>query len=115
MKITLIVATLLLSVYSWAAEAPNPADYTTNVHVSISRIVHYQQTLFTYSEMLNVVIDGKKYELESGFPDMLLALGDYKAKLIKDEHKGAYDSLQIYEFLLPDQKTRKFRVVGQME
>jgi hypothetical protein len=44
-----------------------------------------------------------------------LALGDYKAKLVKDEHKKTYESLQEYEFLLPDKKTRKFSVVGQTE
>jgi hypothetical protein len=44
-----------------------------------------------------------------------LALGDYKAKLVKDEHESAYDSYQVYEFLLPDKKTRKFVVVGQSE
>ena len=113
-KITVAVL-LLLSAYLSAAPAPNPADYTINVHVSASRIVHYMERLFSYSEMLNVVIDGKKYELESGFPNMLLALGNYEARLVKDEHKGTYDSLQVYESLLPDQKTRKFTVVGQME
>jgi hypothetical protein len=67
-------------------------------------------------QKLSVVIDGKKCELESdGVPNMLLALGDYKAKLVKDEHKVTYDSYQIYEFLFPDEKTRKFIVVGQME
>ena len=65
--------------------------------------------------MLHVVIDGKKYELQSVF-DMggVLALGDYKAKLVKDEHRGS-DSLQVYEFLFPDKKTRQFRVVGLTE
>jgi hypothetical protein len=46
---------------------------------------------------------------------MLLALGDYKAKLVKDEHKTTYGSNQVYEFLFPDKKTRQFTVVGQTE
>ena len=45
----------------------------------------------------------------------LLVLGDYKAKLVKDEHRTTYDSYQVYEFLFPDGKTRKFQVVGQIE
>jgi hypothetical protein len=44
-----------------------------------------------------------------------LAVGDYKAKLVKNEHKGNYGFRQEYEFLFSDQKTKKFRVVGQTE
>ncbi len=100
---------LLLSALAWAGTNPDPAEYTINVHVSKSRTKGTEQTL-------NVVINGRKFRLAGSGPAyMLLALGDYKAKLIKDEHKGTYDSLQIYELLLPDQKTRKFWVVGQTE
>ena len=54
--------------------------------------------------------------MESGFPvNAMLEIGDYKAKLIRDEHHTKYDSLQVYEFLFPDKKTRKFEVVGQTE
>ena len=45
----------------------------------------------------------------------LLALGDYKAKLVQDVHKTTYESSQAYEFLFPDKKTRRFFVVGQTE
>jgi len=41
--------------------------------------------------------------------------GDYKARLVKDEHKTAYDSYQIYEFLFPDKKTRQYHLVGITE
>jgi len=65
---------------------------------------------------LSVVIDGKQYELlcecASG---AILALGDYKAKLIKDEHKTIYESIQVYEFLFADKKTRRFDIAGQTE
>lgn len=86
---------------------PNLSEYTINVHVSKPR------NRGTY-QRLNLVINGRKYELETAGV-FLLALGDYKAKLIKDEHRGTYDSLQTYEFLFPDKKTRDFRVVGQTE
>jgi hypothetical protein len=109
-KITLAVL-LMLSAFAWAGTTPNPVDYTVTVHVSRSRNRGGQR--------LNAVIDGKKYKLEvyggGGGAMLVLALGDYKAKLVKDEHKGTYDSLQIYEFLFPDQKTRKFLVVGLTE
>ncbi len=111
----IFLATLLFSfiAFAWAGSNPNPAEYTVNIHVNASRMVPEGGARF---QKLSVLIDGKKYELESdGVPNMLLALGDYKAKLVKDEHKVTYDSYQIYEFLFPDEKTRKFIVVGQME
>ena len=111
-KITLAVL-LLISVLAWGGGDPNPAEYTINVHVTSSRLVTGSAPGFW--QKLDVVIDGKKYELESDVMNVLLALGDYKAKLVKDEHKTQYDSLQVYEFLFPDKKTRKFEVVGQME
>lgn len=107
-KITL--ATLLLAfALAWAGAEPNPAEYTVSVHVSSSTIAASRQDL-------SVVIEGKNYNLESELtPSTLLALGDYKAKLVRDEHKTSYDSLQIYEFLFPDKKTRRFVVIGQSE
>jgi hypothetical protein len=45
----------------------------------------------------------------------LLALGDYKAKLVQDVHETTDESSEAYEFLFPDNKTRKFFVVGQTE
>lgn len=107
------LALLLLCSLAWAGPIPNPAEYTVNIHVSASRMVPEHGARF---QGLNVVIDGKKYELESEYAsNVLLALGDYKAKLVKDEHKVTYESYQVYEFLFPDQRTRKFIVVGQTE
>ena len=67
--------------------------------------------------MLNVIIEGKKYELEGEARGKaaFLALGDYKAKLVEDLHKNSYDSSQTYEFQFSDGKTRRFVVVGQNE
>jgi hypothetical protein len=113
-KITLNIL-LMASVLAWAGPDPNPAEYTINIHVSSSRLVAEGRSN-AYLQRLNVVIAGKKYELESGFPvNAMLEIGDYKAKLIRDEHHTKYDSLQVYEFLFHDKKTRKFEVVGQTE
>lgn len=62
-------------------------------------------------------MDGKNYELEAdqGGPATMLALGDYKAKLVKEEHVTAYRSAQNYELLFPDGRTLKFNVVGVSE
>ncbi len=109
-KITLAVL-LLLSVHAWAWGDPNPSEYTVNVHVSSSRQDNW------YFQELNVAIDGKKLELrsEKAYVGRVLALGDYRARLVQDEHKATYDSVQVYEFLFPDKKTRRFMVVGRAE
>jgi len=110
MKKTVLSLKLLCSMFAWAAAGPNPADYHITIHVIVSRIQ------FISKQDLDVLIDGRKYELlcecASG---ALLALGDYKAKLVKDKHKTAYDSIQIYEFLFADHNTRRFEVVGVTE
>ncbi len=102
---------LLLATFASAAD-PKPADYTITVHVSASRLVREGHG----AQDLDVVIDGKKYELlsELGVGD-LLALGDYKAKLVLNDHRTDYDSHQAYEFLFPDKRTRTFNVVAQIE
>jgi hypothetical protein len=105
-----IAVLLFLSAHSWAADDPNPADYTVTIHVSSVNIA------IGGRQDLSVLIDGKKYELLCECAaGTILALGDYKAKLVQDEHKTTYDSIQVYEFLFADKKTRKFEVVGQTE
>ncbi len=110
-----LLAVLLTAV---SATAQTPGEYTINVHVSASHWTVAPGLLSTQAvQQLDVVIGGKKYDLEATAQSSptLLALGDYKARLVQDEHKTAYESSQAYEFLLPDKKTRKFMVVGQSE
>ena len=110
-KLTLAIL-LLLSTVAWAADSKS-ADYNIAVHVSKSRMIFERDAA---TQVLNVTIDGKKYELRSvPLVNALLAPGDYKAKLIRDEHQTTYDSYQIYQFLFPDHKARNFIVVGQSE
>jgi hypothetical protein len=110
-----LVFVLLLSTISAGNPNPDVPGYTVNVHVTTSRMVTRDPHASFYQE-LSVVIGAKKYELASdGASNTLLALGDYNAKLVKDDHRNAYDSYQVYEFLFSDNKTRKFIVVGQTE
>jgi len=103
------LAVLFFSVLAWAGDGSHAADYTVNVHVSSS------STDRAGHQVLDVVIDAKKFELRSELSiGHLLALGDYKAKLTRNDHPTAYDSVQVYEFLFPD-KTRPYVVVGQTE
>jgi hypothetical protein len=116
MKNGLFTLLLCFSASVFAAPQAKPAEYNINIHVSASRMVRHGDSS-PYYEFLNTNIDGKKYELSSTVaPQRLLMLGDYKARLVSDEHfKGNYDSWQVYEFQFPDGKTRKFLVVGQLE
>jgi hypothetical protein len=113
---------VLLLLTTLASAAPSPDEYSVNVRVSSSHWVVGPTSIGPrLFQRLNVIIDGKKYELEAtarsaDFQTVpVLALGDYKAKLVQDEHKSAYEFSQTYEFLFPDKKTRKFIVMGQTE
>jgi hypothetical protein len=115
-KITILAILMLSSAYAWTGSDANPAEYTINVHVITSRVAIEMPLGHAWQyQVLNVVIDGKKYELKCKSMNGVLALGDYKAKLVHDEHKTGYDSSQVYEFLLPDKKLRRFEVTGQTE
>jgi hypothetical protein len=110
MKKAVFALVFLCAACAYAASNPNPADYNLSVHVSSSSLDPDTPAHLT------VTIQGKTYELRALFATSgILALGDYKAKLAKDEHKSSYESLQVYEFLFPDGKTRQFLVVGMSE
>jgi hypothetical protein len=109
MKYLALLTLLLLTAGTTVPAASNPNDYPITIHVTSSQLVDQIQDL-------DVVIDGKQYELSA--PQVrhgLLALGDYQARLTKDQHKVAYESEQIYEILFSDNKTRTFAVLGQSE
>ena len=121
MRKTLLLS-VLLSAVSWAVAQSN--DYPINVHVRSSHW-NMEPSLIDSHPVLRpqVVIEGKNVELAA--PAMLranfqagvtlLLPGDYRARLVQDVHKTAYESSQAYEFLMPDKKTRKFVVVSLSE
>lgn len=122
-KIALGILMVIAFSFSWAGSDTD--EYSINVHVSSSRWVMEPAMLIGPQPVLrlSVIIDGRKFELEA--PETLkanlqagvtlLALGDYKARLVRDIHKPAYESSQAYEFQFSDKKTRAFMVVGQSE
>lgn len=119
MKKFVLVSLMLVSTLVFAAKqpAPNPADYTIIVHVAASRM---QVDVVRCSQrFLSVVIKGKNYEVWAPTKctdnNGILALGDYKARLVKDQHPTAYQSHQIFEVLLPDNTTMNFNVIGLIE
>jgi hypothetical protein len=95
-----------------AAAAP---DYNLNVHVGTSRMV-LEGNSSAHHQNLDVVIDGKKYQLESiDATNTLLMPGDYKARIVKDHHGADYDVWRVYEIQLPDKKVRQFLMVVVIE
>ncbi len=102
------------SILAWSL--PNSPEYNISIHVSASRMV-LEGNSSAHHQNLSVLIDGKKCELESiDATNTLLMLGDYKARLVKEHHgSGDNDLWRVYEFQLPDKRTRQFLLVGQAE
>jgi len=103
---------LSLSVASFGTAQTIHDEYNITVHARSSYIVSGNGGS---SQYLDVVIEGKRFQLAAPDNGYLLALGDYKAKLVKDDHKTPYESIRMFEFQFPDKKTRKFTVTGQSE
>lgn len=63
---------------------------------------------------ISALINGRHLELQGGVAkDGILVLGDYKARLVSDQHKKQYHSNQLYELQYPDGSTEKFGVIGE--
>jgi len=116
----LFAVLLLVPAASWAK--PKPEDYTIAVHVQASHLINEcrgSSSLIrcSFKLHLDVVIDGKKFDLNSKDDlELVLRRGDYKAKVVgTDSPQSSVDSNLEYEFLFPDGTTRKYRVVGETE
>jgi hypothetical protein len=115
------IAALLLLFVSASATAkdkgtPNPADYPITLHVVSSRLYDVCTSNCVWVQHIVVTMDGKKYELsDTEVRHDLLRLGDYKAKIIKDEQGHTFEYERDYEILFPNGETRKFVVVGESE
>ena len=97
-----------------AAQKPvkhDPSQYAITVHVSATEGSYSDQ-----KQTLTVTIADKHYLLWGALIDgSLIDPGDYRAKLIQDEHKTTYRTLQWYEFLFPDGTTWKGWLSGESE
>jgi len=112
---TLAVALLLLQPIAVLASAdkPNPADFPIKIHVISSSSQALNNV--SYVQVLETTIDGQPTEL-TGNGGGVLAPGDYSARLNPDvQGPGdamSYDVYRGYYLLLPDGKTRKYKVTG---
>jgi len=138
----LLPCLLLCSASLFASTAPNPAEYTVNIHVTSSRV---EQTCTEFGSAvgcnpvlaLNATVDGKQYQLQGNIQNKsvasdpagskhenfllgrgFLALGDYKAKLMPVNPRDPnvpYYVIKNYEILLADGRLAEFQVIGQTE
>ncbi|MGA3370415.1 MAG: hypothetical protein ABSC48_01505 [Terracidiphilus sp.] len=129
MKKLLLVILLLSSTLAWGQKTPNQADYTTVVHVQSTQLVRVCTNNMGITGMhgeyavncvnmqhLNVVINGKKFELSSKVEvNAVFRTGDYKAKEILGAAPPAVEYNAAYDFLFPDGRTRTYVVVGESE
>jgi hypothetical protein len=92
------------------AKPVNPADYPLTVHVSHAFLSGALNEL-----RLDTVVHGKKLQLESQGPSGLLHVGDYKARVVKDDEKKGGWFYATYELLLPDGTHWFFNVVAETE
>ncbi len=127
MKRALIAILFLAPTLAWGK--PKPADYTLVVHVQSSDLVTWCYEVLGHpfcetKQHLNVVIGGKKYELNGNDDDNgVLRTGNYKARMLTGDDSDipeaprAYEIYNTdgYEFLFPDGKSRKYSIVGESE
>lgn len=107
---------VLLLLATAGSEAQKTDGYSVTVHVTAAHSILVPDRVAPFKvQQLDATIAGKKFQLSATSNGSLLALGDYNAKLVQDDHKVPYESLQIYEFQFPDKKTVRFTVTGQSE
>jgi hypothetical protein len=128
-RLLLVVALILVisagGVVGWGAPA-DPSSFPVNVHVSTSKLeIVPGEKLNTLGQRLDVTIDGRHLVLEGnqiigkkkfiGGEVWVLPVGDYKARIKKEDASpnGAY--WREYEILLKDGSTWDCYVVGESE
>lgn len=105
-----------------APAKPNSSDYNLSVHVSGARYSPNSDA-HLIDQILTITVAAKHYEVEGGTSSAkvyvhgngLLDPGDYPAKLVTDTRKTPFESIEEFEFLLPDGTTRRFGVIAQWE
>ncbi len=86
----------------------NTADFNLTAHVTNAFLVTTQELL-----RLDVTLDGKKLQLESFDSTKMLHLGDYKARVVKDDEWKSGQYVVSYDLLMLDGTHLLFRVVGE--
>lgn len=116
-KMILLVGLMLVAGVSDGADKkapPNPANYPLTVHVlcSFLSLPLSATNQIAGGRRIAVTLNGKSLEMSTNWDNSVLALGDYKARLVKDSSPNAYEIEQTYEFLLPNGGLHTFTLTG---
>jgi len=118
MKLRIAVLFLFFMSAAVYAQQLTHSAYQLKVHVVSSKVSGSCATKRTgfNCAVLNVTIDGKKYRLEGNCGSVnVLRVGDYPARIVKDEAEGPAAYRREYEFLFADGETGRYQVVGESE
>jgi hypothetical protein len=118
-RIALLSLATFLFLVAGEVRAQKTEDYPLTVHV-------YRTGTFQIDGLLRicleVTINEQKLTLESEFPAyagragrFAMKIGDYKARILRDDRINAAQYAREYEFLLSDGKKLKFYVTGESE
>ncbi len=110
-----VILATTTTTFAFSEKPSDSADYTVSVHVQSSRkITVCEGQGCTTEQHLIVLIDTKKFDLmELGRRTNLIRVGNYKAKIVKDETPAPYEYRRVYQILFPDGKASSFEVVGE--
>jgi len=109
-----VILAITTTTFAFSEKPRDSADYTVDVHVQSSRIITVCDQGCTTEQHLIVLIGTKKFDLkELGYQMNLIRVGNYKAKIVKDETPAPYEYRRVYEILFPDGKVSSFEVVGE--
>jgi hypothetical protein len=120
MRLAVLIFVLLTSSGTWSQTSAQTATFDLRI-VSAFLEDECGQVNFGNSvcrQALHLRVEDSQHSLElvssRGKPPFtLLALGVYKARLVKDEHSKPFLSSRVYELLYPDGSTERFDVVGE--
>ena len=121
MKAILITLMMLCPVAAVGQSKAAKKSFPIHVHVTASKYAvipsQFSDSGGNLIDELAVVIDGKKYlwAAPTGRKNSLLLPGNYKARVMSDEHYAPYEVRRRYKMLLPDGKTIKVTLMGMIE
>jgi len=116
-----LVLVLLTASTSAFGAKQKESEFNVSVHVQSSHLVNRCDSALGHSfcgsrQQLEVVIDGKKYQLTgTENSDSLLRIDDYKARVASDDVLNSQEYKRVYEILLPPSTMQRYSVTGESE
>jgi hypothetical protein len=126
LRVALVLAMSAGGAVSWASPAADPSSFPVNVHVSKSMLeIVPQDKIPDLGQRLDVTIDGRHLLLEGnqivgkkkfiGREVWVLPVGDYKARIKKEDTSSNGVYWREYEMLLKDGSTWDCYVFGESD